>query len=372
MRAAKFDESLFKQLAGRSGENLISAFVPTHRTSRDINQNRIHLKNQLSVAEQALTDRGYKPRNVDSRMTAARELLEDLDFWEHQEAGLAVFIDDDGETTAVSSFKRLEPAVHIMPVFTLRPLLSDITPIRAQVLVLTKGAVDMFTATGTEVAPMEIGLPSYDDVNWFIDREKARQQHPDRAHSDRNRHGHEASGVEEDLGRFLREVDSAIESDSTAPLIVLGDDDLVAAFVNQSERSTRSPENSGMTAPFTVHEVKRKVSRILTELETEWIEAARATALDRLGEGRATAEIEAALKAALAGRVESVVMVREAPPVWGRLDESTQEAELHDAQRPGDVDLLDRLMVWARDTGAEVIPSESSLDGSAFIATFRY
>jgi hypothetical protein len=48
------------------------------------------------------------------------------------------------------------------------------------------------------------------------------------------------------------------------------------------------------------------------------------------------------------------------------------EVEIHPNQEPGDVDLLDRLVVWARANGAEIISTESISDGRPFIATFRY
>jgi nucleotide-binding universal stress UspA family protein len=251
---------------------------------------------------------------------------------------------------------------------------ADLDSLAAPVLALTKDAVALFTADASGVFPMDVELPSYGDVNWFVDREKQRQQHPDHAGTERSRHGHEPSArADEDLARFLREVDSALSDFETkTPLIVLGDDDVVSRFSNHSERATLSPPNSGITAPFAVDEMHRIVRESLAELEEQRVDAVIAEAVDRLGEGRATAEIEEALPAAVTGRVESIVMQLGSQPVWGRLDRSTLEVEAHDSHQPGDVDLLDRLVVWARDNGASLTSADMPIDSRPFVATFRY
>ncbi len=154
--------------------------------------------------------------------------------------------------------------------------------------------------------------------------------------------------------------------------MVLGDDDLVARFSNHSGRATVSPDNSGIPAPFSESRVREMVAGLLAEISQERVEAAIADAADQLGMGMGAVDIDGALAAAISGRVGRLVIHRKADPVWGRLDESTLEVDVHDAQRPGDVDLLDRLVVWSRNNGAEIVSSESEIDDRAFIATFRY
>lgn len=374
MKATRLDEAVFNDLAEQSGENLISVFVPTHRAGRVVAQDRIHLKNQLSAADDILSDLGWKPRERSERLSKARELLDDVEFWEHQDAGLAVYIDAAGDVTTISSSRDLEASAVVMPVFLLRPLVADIQPISAPVLALTIDEVALFTATETTVERMDVELPSYDDVNWFVDRETQRQQHPDRAGSGRNRHGHEASTrTDEDFARFLREIDSAIQGfESETPLVVLGDDDLVARFSHHSGRETVSPENSGIGSPFSETRVQEMVAGVIAAMSQERVGAAIADATDQLGVGMGAVNIDEALAAAISGRVRRLVIQRNADPVWGRMDESTLEVDIQDAQRPGDVDLLDRLVVWSRNNGAEIVSSETEIDDRAFIATFRY
>lgn len=374
MRARHLDGPLFDEVAGRSGKDLISIFIPTHHKGPEVAQDRIHLKSQLSEAEEGLGALGYKPRERETRLAAAWDLLDDLEFWEHQREGLAVFIDEDGSVNPVSSTSRLSPASMVMSVFMLRPLIADIHAVTAPVLALTKDAVALFSATESDVEQLDVQFPSYDNVNWFVDREKQRQQHPDHVGTERSLHGHEPSArADEDLARFLREIDAALRGLKTeTPLIVLGDDHIVARFANHSGRDTVSPENSGVTAPFTIDEIRSRVTETLARMKEQLVTAARSEAVDRLGEGSATADIDDALPAAISGRIGSIVVDRESPPVWGRLDLTTLETQTHESHQPGDVDLLDRLVAWARANGGEVTPVDDPIDGRPFIATYRY
>jgi hypothetical protein len=374
MRATRLDRSVFDDLSAASGEDLVSVFLPTHKTGRDIAQDKIHLKNQLSAIDETLADLGWKPRQRSERLARAHDLLHDLEFWEHQEAGLAVYVDDEGEIVPVATTRPVTAEAWVMPVFMLRPLAAELNGLELPVLALTKGEVSLFRASqgGIEEIPAE--LPSYDEVNWFVDREKERQQHPDIVGTDRSRHGHEPSEREdEDLARFLREVDSAIETfNNDRPLVVLGDNDVVSRFAQISERPTISPSNSGLRAPFSTEEIIEKTEPLITDLAAKREGEALAAAEDQLGVGMGAVNIEDAVPAAVTGRVDRVLVDRTAPPIWGRLDETSLQVEVHAAHEPGDVDLLDRLVIWARENGAEVVSAEAIGDSRQFIATFRY
>lgn len=374
MRAKHLDESVFDDLADRSGSNLISVLIPTHKKGREIAQDQIRLKNGLSEVDDRLADLGWKPRQRRDRLAAAMELLEDREFWEHQDAGLAVFIDDEGQVETVSTTSPLESFTSVMPVFMLRPLVADLNALRIPVLALTRDEVELFVATRFSVDPLPAELPSYDDVNWFVDRETQRQQHPDRAGTDRSRHGHEdATRDDEDLSRFLREVDDALEGfDPDAEMIVLGDDDLAARFANVSDRKTTSPSNSGISAPITSQDVEQRLGGMIEQMEDDRLAEVLSAVSDSLGVEMGSSDLEDALAAVMSGRVGTIVIDTKAAPVWGRFDETSFDAEIHESKQSGDVDLLDRLVVWGGRNGAEIVATDSPVHGRDFAATFRY
>ncbi len=374
MRASHLDEAAFDDLAARDGQNLISVFIPTHKRGREVSQDQIRFKNALSWVDDRLEELGWKPRQRSERLANAMALLDDREFWEHQEAGLGVFIDEDGEFEALALTRPVDDFSAVTPVFMLRPLVANIHALSVPVLALTRDEVGLFVASRFSAEPLSDDLPSYDEVNWFVDREVQRQQHPDRAGSDRSRHGHEdAARDDEDLARFLREVDTALQGfDPETPLVVLGDDGLTARFAQVSGRETTSPPNSGITAPFTSQTVLNLVTEVIAEMERGRLESQAEVAHDHLAIGMGTSSLDEALPAVVSGRVGKVLVDVTADPVWGRFDQTTFDVAIHESMIPGDVDLLDRLVVWGRQNGAEVVPTDSQLDDKSFVAIYRY
>jgi hypothetical protein len=375
LKPTRLDNQIFERLSGAEGDRLISVAIPTHVRGREISQDRIRLKNQLAELDSTLEAAGVKPRERTSQLEMATELLEDLEFWEHQSEQLALYIDDEGGILAIAVTRRSEhlPTV-ISTVYHLRHVLPDLHPVRLPVLVLTENAVKLYSATETDIDEVEADLPSsLDDVNWFVDRETQRQQHPDRAGTSRNRHGHEASAAaDEDTGRFLRAVRDALPADlHGVPLVALGDDSLVSRFKSISEESILSPENSGVDdlSGSAIHEMARP------ELERHRAEknaALSSEALDQLGVGNATTDVATALGDAVSGRISRVVLFADTEPAWGRFDPTSMQAETTDRPRLGDVDLIDRLIAESLATGADVVLTDTPSGDHDLVAIRRF
>ena len=374
-RPTKPDRELFDRLAAASGEALISVYLPTHVRGAETDQSRIMLKNGVAQVDSWLEDAGWKPRVREERLEAAKRLLDDQEFWEHQGPGLAVFIDDEGEPTPVALTDPVEKRAVLAASFHLRPTLSSIETTRLPVLVLTRHGVRLYSASSHDAYPLDADLPkSVDDVNWFVDREKQRQQHADRAGSKRSRHGHDPSASEgEDLDRFLRAVSAGLpESDPRRPLVVLGDDNLVARFENVHHRESISPPNSGIGDVDDVREVHEKAVEVVEDHETAEQEEHLELAREQLGTGNAITDLTEGLIEAVSGRVSRLLIHRQASPIWGGFDPSTFDVAFHDEQEVFDVDLLDRLAIHAMLNGAPVVSSEAPVDGHVFVAITRF
>jgi hypothetical protein len=354
---------------------LISLYLPTHVRGAEIDQSRIMLKNGIAQVDRRLEDAGWKPRVREERLEAAHALLDDQEFWEHQGPGLGVLIDDEGRPTPVALTDPVEKRMVVAREFHLRPTIPSIETTRLPVLVLTRHGVRLYSASSHDAYPLEADLPkSVDDVNWFVDREKQRQQHADRAGSKRSRHGHDPSASEgEDLDRFLRAVSAGLpEADPLRPLVVLGDDNLVARFENVHDLEMISPPNSGIGDVDDVREVHEKAAEVVEDHETTEQETHLELAREQLGTGKAITDVTEGLTAAVSGRVSRLLIQREASPIWGRFDASTLDVTFHDEQEVLDVDLLDRLAVHAMLTGAPVATTETPVDGHVFVAITRF
>jgi hypothetical protein len=374
VRPVNLDRELFNHLAAITGEALISIYLPTEVRGDAIDQNRIRMKNGIAQAESLLETAGWKKRERNERLEVALGLLKDHEFWRHQKPALAVFI-DESETTAVALASGAEERTVVADVFHLRPLIPSLEPVELMVLALTMDGVGLYRASLYDIHRVEADLPgSLDDVNWFVDREKQRQQHADQAGSKRSRHGHEpAASRHEDLARFLRAVDGAIPAAKThGPLVVLGDDNLVARFAQVSERDIVSAANGRVADADEIDTIHNHAAELVRDhiasLRQEYVQLG----LEQMGTGDAITDISDGLGAAVSGRISEILLSEDAAPLWGRFDTSTLEVVIDEDQEAGDVDLLDRLAVLAMGTGAHVTTVGTAIEGHDFVAIPRF
>lgn len=374
MRPSRLDRTLFDQLATTTGETLISIYLPTHIKGAEIKQDRIRFKNGLAEVDTQLEEAGWSPKARATRLAPARALLDDEEFWQHQGPGLGVLIDDEAGTNAVALAGDSAERTVISDVFHLRPMVPSLRVVELPVLVLTKGAVRLYRVSRREISPVDADLPeSFEDVNWFVDREPQRQRHPDRTGTDRARHGHEGGYREEDLERFLRAVADALPNqDGPDPLVVLGDDNLTARFDKVSHRETVSPAHGGIEDVDDPSEIQRKAAQVVDTHETSLLQKRLEEVNEQLGTGAAITDVSAGLEGAIAGRIAVLLLDADAEPIWGRFDPDTLEMSRREGWEPFAVDLLDRLAVHTIGTGGEVLATDGPIDGQVFVALTRF
>jgi len=368
------EPDMFESLRKLTGDSLISIYIPTHANGIEVQQDRIRFKNGVARVDGLLERAGWRPRDREQRLEGASSLTGDQDFWNRQSQGLGVFIDDEAHMIAVGTPGSV-PDVSVMShTFHLRPLVGLIDSVALPVLVLTKGGVRLYRTSTHAIDRADVDLPrSFEDVNWFIDREKQRQQHPDRAGFKRSGHGHEGGSRDEDLARYLRAVADAVEVPiGNDLLIVLGDDNLTDRFIGLVDHEAVSPANSGVTDPEDVEAIRRLASPIIAARAAERTKEAAESARSSLNTGLAITDLTDGLVAAVNGRVATLVIDAEATPRWGCFDPEEREVSSHEAQQPFSVDLLDRLVVEATATSATVRTHPGPVDGHTFVAIPRY
>lgn len=369
-------EALLKTLIDHSGGPAISIYIPTHRKGPGTEQDPIRLHNQIAKADASLEDLGFKPRSREGILAEARALLRDRGFWEHRQSGLGVFVTAEGTTTTVTMHHAAPERTVVADSFHIRPLLIDLDPLEVQVLVLTMGRVRLYVMSrdGIEVAPAD--LPdSFEDVNWFVDREAALQHHSDSRGGSRVHHGHDPQDLESaDRDRFLAAIDDALPPGKANgfPLVVLGVDDLADRFIARSERKAVSPPRSGVGDADDANQVRDRATPALDEIEAANREKIMETARAQMGKGHGLFDLAESLRAAVAGRVSELILDADADPVWGRFDPENLELEVHGGHEAGDVDLVDRLAVHALQTGAEVKVVSGGVDGKDLVAITRF
>ena len=79
------------ELLACEAQPAVSIYLPTHKAGREIRQDSIRLRNLLGEAAKRLGAE-RRPPDVEALLAPARRLVEDEEFWRHQDQGLAIFI----------------------------------------------------------------------------------------------------------------------------------------------------------------------------------------------------------------------------------------------------------------------------------------
>ncbi len=363
----------------------VSLYMPTHRLGAEIQEDPIRLKNLLAVAEDGLADAGI-------RRTIARDMLEpiealesDVEFWQHQSEGLAVFVSAAG----VHRFRvpRVLPELALVePRFHLKPLLPLLSAGESfHVLAISSNRTHLLACTPLSQGEVKLeGMPKgIAEVLWPDDTDKQNQFHSfySAASGGGTAVTHGAGGSEpqhkDDLLRYFREVDRVL-----APYMRDHGDPLVLACVDYLAPIYRDANNYGELVHASVtgspdHVSDDDLRTAAWDLVRPGVDATRDKALGRYrelaGTGQTSSDPAEAALAAISGKIDTV-FVTLGMQCWGHVDADAYKVEMHDQRAIGDYDLLDTIAAHALTAGGTVyaVEADAAPEPTGVAAVYRY
>lgn len=362
----------------------VSIFLPTHRTGREMAQDRIRLKNLLRQAESELEGVAIRDGTPASILQPARDRLTDRpEFWENLSDGLAFFLAPGFQRTfrVPLDFTELVVVAGAFHVKRLLPLVGGDG--RFHVLALSQNHVRLLTGTRfsvEELAPE--GLPrSLAEALWVDDDEKSLQMRSAGASGAQRRamfHGHGAGDETEktNLLRFFRRVDDGLRDHldgSATPLVLAGVEHYFPLYREVSKHPALVEAGiAGSPEQLTAQELHDRAWAIM---EPRFLkEQEDALGRYRASHSRTSDAIEEILPAAHHGRVDTLFVTR-GHQAWGAyVPGDGGKVLLHDAYEHGDRDLLDIAAAATLKTGGRVFALESGdVPGHAVVAALlRY
>ena len=197
------NREILNDLSQKSGQFLISLYMPTHRVGREMQQDPIRFKNLLSSADQLLAERGLRRPEIEDLLKGAQSLQEDSEFWQHQSDGLAIFI-SAGSVAYYRLPIEFEKLLVISERFHIKPLLPLLSR-NGHFFVLALSQKQVRLLEGSLFSIDEIDLEdvptSLRDALWFDDPEKQLQFHTGSvtpSHTGANPAAYHGQGVSED------------------------------------------------------------------------------------------------------------------------------------------------------------------------------
>jgi hypothetical protein len=377
-------QDLIALVRGQEGPH-VSLYLPTHRLGSETQEDRIHLKNLMTAAEDGLVETGMR-RTVAKDMLAPVAALElDSEFWQHQDGGLAVFVNEAGEQhftipVAVPELVLVEPCFHLKPL--LRLLSSEAS---FHVLAISANRTHLLACTAFSQSQVRLEhMPrGIADVLWPDDNEKQNQFHSfySAASGGGTAVVHGAGGSEPDrkgeLLRYFRQVDAVLAPHmrEAGGTLVLACVDFLAPIYSQANSYAHLSERHVSGSPDRTADEALRVAA--WELLKPDVDASRERALGRYrelaGTGQTTSDPAEAALAAISGKIDTA-FVTLGQQVWGHVDEAAYKAEAHAEAAAGDYDLLDLVAAQTLKAGGTVyaVDQASAPEPTGVAAVFRY
>jgi len=354
---------------GRSPAS-VSLYLPTHTVTPETDRDRLVLKNLATEARTQLEAAGADKRQIEAIAEQLDDLLEDDEFWRFQAHSLAVFATPE----SLRTFRlpnRLEAQCAVSDRFLLKPLLRSVTfPHEGIVLALSQNGVRVLEVFA-ELPPQPIRVADMPkDAASAVGKSSIR----DRAPSGRIQ-GSEGQKVR--LRQYARQVDRALRdvlAGRETPLILASAAPLDAIFrsVNSypnlvGQKIDANPDRS------TDLELSEAARPLLDALYASELEDVKKLFETRRSQGRATADLAQAARAATYGAVDVLLVDMDAVvPGWvDEEDGSIRFAEKDDGSSYG---IVDAIAARAMASGARVLAVRQAdlPDRSPLAAILRY
>jgi hypothetical protein len=380
---AIIDLTEIDQLVNPPSTPCVSVYMPTHRVTPDITQDRLRLKNLLTDAEERLIGLGLRGPTAKEIVGPGRELIGDDDFWLHRRDGLALFL-SPGYSWWLRPPLAFPEVLEVTDRFCVRPLLPALWPDQKFYVLaisrdgnrLLRGArweIEEVKMTGVPANMAEMLAPQGIQPGATMKTGTSRSPSAGAFHG----HGLERDVTETRIIDYLRAIDrgaSAAMRKDPAPLVLAAVEHGATLFRETTEIGDIVGQTiEGNPTGLSAEELHDKAWALVEPRAFRH----RDDALDRYPKleqkQRATRGFDV-LKAAIHGRIDTLFVAERDGYRRGTFDAASGEVEVHNPPQPHDEDLLDLAAVYAiRQAGTVyVLPNERMPGGELLAALLRF
>lgn len=358
-----------EKLASSRVDPSVTIYVKTTPLTQEIGASRIALKNLGHQALEQLRAAGADKRRLWPIEETINHVIEDEAFWAVQANSLALFATPEGLLTYRLA-NRIPDQMHVSDRFHIQPLLRAVTfPHNAFILVLGENAVALYQLDA-EGDPAPVRVP---DLPKDAGHALGKSTLNDRSASGRI-HGSEGQNVR--LRQYVRIVDQALRhvlTGQSRPLIIAAADPLASMF----RQATTYPhlalgEIKGNAERLSAGELATGARAVLDQIYAGQVSDMKALYKKREAEGRATADVAQAARAATFGAIDVLLFDMDASEA-GTIGEEDGSVTFG-KPGPGTYGIVDEIAGRALATGAKVmaVRKPDLPAGEALSAILRY
>ena len=378
-----------KSLMGFHKEPCVSIYLPTHRKGSEVEQDPIRFKNLLREAEKEMEKKGLRSSQIDEILKPAYNLVGDVNFWNHQSDGLAFFM-CEGEHQYYRLATSFKPLIYVHNRYYIKPLLPVLSG-NEQYLVLALSQKNLRLFQGSREGLSEVELrnvpTSYEEAHQFDVPEKSLQFHSGtestQGQGDRAAifHGHgvgmDDAKRKKNILRYFQMVDDGLDKvikNESVPMVLAGLEYLIPIYKEANSYSNLAKEIIEQNVDdLSEKELHEKAWGIMGSELNKKMTSARQKYSDLKDAEKKSNDLEAIVKAAYNGRVDSLFISEDGDHYWGKFDGDSQSVEIHNSKEDDDEDLLDLAAVHTLlNKGTVYTVEEEKLPGETVSAIFRY
>jgi hypothetical protein len=362
-----FSELDFRRLDAIRADHCVSIYIPTHRVSRETEQDKILFRNAIQKAMSQLSEAGADKRRISGIEAHLQALADDILFWNHLAESLVVLATPDAIETyrlprAVSVEVEVSDRFHLKPLI---PLLAF--PHTAYLLDIAQNQVRFWSVTERQMQEIEVpGMPtSFSDAL----EQRTGTSEPVSMRQDEHRKVRQR--------QFARTIEEALRPvllNQKAPLVLAGVDTILSYYREvdtypHTEEEIIAGNQEHRRADEFAAEVRAIVARRFENTIGNRLDRVEALRNDR----RSSTDVTEIALAAQQGRVESLVVAVDRE-IYGTLADGVQSATPRATADAATYDVLDEVVGLTLRQGGEVIGAkEKELpEGFQIAAIFRY
>jgi len=369
-------------LAKKESNHCVSIYLPTHKSGEEVQQDPIRLKNLLTQAVEQLKNRELREKEIDELLDEPRKLLDNPNFWRHNDKGLALFISDDNfeHYRIPHAFKE---RVMVDDHFLITPLVPMITLEGTFcILALSQKKMRLLKCTRANVEEIELeeSPESLEEFLKYDVNETNLQHHAGQgANAQAIFHGQGGSRDTntEEVINYLKAVENEVTSilrKRNDPLILAGVNEAIAEYRKVNNYSRLLDQTvSGNTDPKSNEEIKNEGWKVIKSYFLKGMYEDIERFGDLSGSEKQSDNLSQIVEAAYYGKVESL-FVPIGEHSWGWFD--MERDTVHHSAEPqnGEHDLINMAAIKTLTQCGNVyaLDKEDMPSGSSIAAIFRY
>ena len=377
---SQLSPSEIQELATQINSPCISIYMPAEKAGSSTRENPIRFKNLLSIAEKKVAQE-WADSDITNSLNTAKSYLDNYDFWQNQDYGLAFLIDNKGVKYYCLP-DRFEELSIVSDRFYLQPLLKFISSDRQfYLLALSQNKIQLFLGDSSTIK--ELDLPNSVPVSLaealkYDDPEKQTQYHSGGSGSPvYHGQGVGTTDNKDEIKRFFQQIDGGLQSafdQENTPLVLAGVEYLLPIYHEANSYShliatgvIGNPEN------VNPEDLQQQAWEVISNQSATEKQAAIEN-YDRLANTpETTHKLAEIVAAAINGQIDTLFMVDNVRQ-WGSFDRDRAVVEIHAEATKESVDLFNLAAVNTYTQGGKIyqIEPDKVPENQSMMAILRY